>query len=220
MSQSAKLSARVPWVSLSIIWICILALPFRAPLSIVPAFVTDAFTSHWNYIPLAMLSFVTYMFQHAGFSHMAYNIVPFLLLGAALEEAIGHRRFALFVAITGIGAGLVQYAVMPEEVLGIVGLSGVVMGLLAVITLAAPRCTLFSFRLFGRAIVARVYQMTLLIVAMQLHGFFTTDVNVQDLTAYWIHFGGAAFAVALWYFWLGDKIEAYSKTPRGAKLFA
>ncbi|MBS2009417.1 MAG: rhomboid family intramembrane serine protease [Cyanobacteria bacterium SZAS TMP-1] len=220
-TTSTKTAVRVPWTTLAIIWICIIVLPFRAPLSIVPAFVTYAFTEHWASIPLATASFVAYMFQHEGFQHMAYNIVPFLLLGAALEEAIGHRNFALFVLATGIGAGLVQYLVMPEEILGIVGLSGVVIGTLVVITLAAPNCTLFSFPAFGREISARVYHLTLFILAKQLYSFFGADESRGlDLTAYWVHFGGAVVAVTLWYFWLRTKIEAYKNTPRGARLFA
>lgn len=56
--------------------------------------------------------FVTYMFVHADFSHILYNMFALWMFGYLLENVWGPKRFLTFYMVTGIGAGLVQTLVL------------------------------------------------------------------------------------------------------------
>jgi membrane associated rhomboid family serine protease len=53
---------------------------------------------------------VTYMFLHGGLMHIALNMFALWMFGTTLENYWGGKRFIIFYAICGIGAGLVQEA--------------------------------------------------------------------------------------------------------------
>lgn len=50
--------------------------------------------------------FVTYMFFHAGFTHLLSNMFGLFMFGPLLERMWGPKRFLIFYFFTGIGAGL------------------------------------------------------------------------------------------------------------------
>ncbi|WP_109829593.1 rhomboid family intramembrane serine protease [Reichenbachiella versicolor] len=50
--------------------------------------------------------YVTYMWLHAGFSHIIGNMFAVLIFGPMLERVWGSKKFLTFYLITGIGAGL------------------------------------------------------------------------------------------------------------------
>jgi len=52
--------------------------------------------------------FVTYMFLHANFGHILYNMFALWMFGYLLENVWGPKRFLTYYLITGIGAALVQ----------------------------------------------------------------------------------------------------------------
>ena len=47
---------------------------------------------------------VTYMFLHAGFGHIIWNMLAFWMFGADLEKMWGTRRFLQFYFFCGVGA--------------------------------------------------------------------------------------------------------------------
>ncbi|MCR4681047.1 MAG: rhomboid family intramembrane serine protease [Bacteroidales bacterium] len=55
--------------------------------------------------------FITYMFMHANFSHLFFNMFALWMFGAAVENYWGTKRFLIYYFITGIGAALVHYIV-------------------------------------------------------------------------------------------------------------
>ena len=50
----------------------------------------------------------TYMFMHAGFQHIFFNMFAVWMFGSVLERAWGSRRYLFFYIACGIGAGIVQ----------------------------------------------------------------------------------------------------------------
>ena len=56
--------------------------------------------------------FVTYMFMHANFSHLFFNMFALWMFGAAVENHWGTKRFLIYYFITGLGAALVHYLVI------------------------------------------------------------------------------------------------------------
>ncbi|MCQ2263141.1 MAG: rhomboid family intramembrane serine protease [Bacteroidales bacterium] len=55
---------------------------------------------------------VTYMFMHANFGHLFFNMFALWMFGAVVENYWGTKRFLFYYFATGIGAGLVHYAVL------------------------------------------------------------------------------------------------------------
>lgn len=51
---------------------------------------------------------VTYMFMHANFEHIFFNMLAFWMFGRILEQVWGPRRYLLFYFVCGIGAGICQ----------------------------------------------------------------------------------------------------------------
>lgn len=56
--------------------------------------------------------YITYMFLHAGFAHIFFNMFALWMFGAVLENFWGPKRFLTYYVITGIGAALVHTVVL------------------------------------------------------------------------------------------------------------
>lgn len=61
---------------------------------------------------------ITYMFLHStqNISHLLFNMLALWMFGYLLENIWGSKRFLIYYLITGIGAGLVHYAVFYFEI--------------------------------------------------------------------------------------------------------
>jgi len=62
---------------------------------------------------------VTYMFMHADFYHILFNMFALWMFGNVLENVWGPKRFLNYYLVTGIGAGLVQWLVAFIRLQGI-----------------------------------------------------------------------------------------------------
>ena len=60
---------------------------------------------------------ITYMFMHGGFAHLFFNMFTVWMFGRILEQVWGPRRFLFYYLMCGIGAGLVQEAVVGIQYL-------------------------------------------------------------------------------------------------------
>lgn len=61
---------------------------------------------------------ITYMFIHAGFTHLFFNMFALFMFGPSIEWAFGSKRFLFYYISVGIGAALVQegvYAIMLHK---------------------------------------------------------------------------------------------------------
>ena len=54
---------------------------------------------------------ITYMFMHANFQHIFFNMFAVWMFGRTLELVWGPKRFLFYYILCGIGAGLVQEGV-------------------------------------------------------------------------------------------------------------
>jgi membrane associated rhomboid family serine protease len=59
--------------------------------------------------------FVTYLFMHADFFHIFFNMFAFYMFGKILEITWGSQRFLIFFLVTGIGAALIQQVITHIE---------------------------------------------------------------------------------------------------------
>jgi len=52
--------------------------------------------------------FFTYMFMHASFAHLFFNMFAVWMFGRIMEQTMGSKRFLFYYLTCGLGAGLMQ----------------------------------------------------------------------------------------------------------------
>src|SRR5690554_6513 len=58
---------------------------------------------------------ISYMFMHANFMHIFFNMFALWMFGTSIERAIGSKRFLIYYLVTGIGALALHEAVLHFE---------------------------------------------------------------------------------------------------------
>jgi membrane associated rhomboid family serine protease len=86
-----------------------------------------------------VLPFFTYMFLHAGWTHVLVNTIWFLAFGAPTARRFGNARFLLFFVLCGLAGAVLHLALNWNAIAPVVGASAAISGLMAV-----------AFRLIGR----------------------------------------------------------------------
>jgi len=94
--------------------------------------VRNSMTLYMSMIPAAVMqgwvwSFVTYMFIHADFGHVFFNMFGLFIFGVQVERQMGSREFLLYYLLTGALAGVfsfVMYYVTGNLIVFLVGASG------------------------------------------------------------------------------------------------
>ncbi len=83
--------------------------------------------------PRLVWSLATHAFLHGGWLHLGVNGAAFLGLGHALVKMIGIGRFLVIFAVTA-SAGVVTFGLIAETAGPLVGASGAIFGMFAVLT--------------------------------------------------------------------------------------
>jgi len=89
---------------------------------------------------------VTYMFAHAGLTHLLFNMLGLFFFGMAVERSVGTKEFLLYYFLTGIIAGLFSFATyLLTGAMGVflLGASGAIFGLLLAYATIFPDSRIF-----------------------------------------------------------------------------
>lgn len=163
----------------------------------------------------------TYMFMHAGFGHIFFNMFALWMFGRVLEHIWGPKRFLFYYIICGVGAGLVQEIVqliqyqvelasytsvnlgntiipMSEylNLMTTVGASGCVYGILLAFGMLLPNQSIFIFPL-PVPIKAKYFVIGYAIIELYL-GMAN---HPGDNVAHFAHLGGMIFGFILIKYW-------------------
>lgn len=105
-----------------IFWLADLLLP-RILQSSFPAFdLSDVLGMHyWASEKFNVLQMLTYMFMHAGFDHLFFNMFAVFMFGPVLEQRWGSWRFLFYYFVTGVGAAVVQQIMWTIDYQPLVG---------------------------------------------------------------------------------------------------
>jgi len=87
---------------------------------------------------LYLWQLVTYLFLHADFWHLFFNMFALWMFGTELESRWGGRAFARYFFITGIGAGIFSVLASPGSGTPTIGASGAIYGVLLAYGLIFP----------------------------------------------------------------------------------
>jgi membrane associated rhomboid family serine protease len=85
-------------------------------------------------------------FAHAGFAHLAFNMLALYSFGGTVLAALGPMRFLLIYAVAGLGADLVVFALHKEDpTYRCLGASGSVFAIMMAAIVLDPTTSIMAF---------------------------------------------------------------------------
>ncbi|MGH9325700.1 MAG: rhomboid family intramembrane serine protease [Terriglobia bacterium] len=81
---------------------------------------------------------VTYLFLHAGFFHILFNLYVLWVFGPDVENAWGGKQFLFYYFLTGVGAGVVDVLIGPSSPVMTIGCSGALFGVMLAYAMLFP----------------------------------------------------------------------------------
>ena len=140
---------------------------------------------------LSPLTLVTYPFLHAGFLHMAGNMIYLFIFGDNVEFRLGRLRFLVIYLCSGVAASMFFAIFASNSQVPLIGASGAISGVLGCYFLWFPRnrvrCFLIPFP-FSFYLPARLVLGFYLLFANLLPFLFASSPDSG--IAYGAHIGG------------------------------
>ena len=162
--------------------------------------------------PEYVWTWVTSIFSHGGFGHIAVNSIVIFFFGRLVEDYIGTRDFTALFIVSGVIAGLGQIALQIYEGLGaiplaggVVGASGAGLAIMGVLTVLNPNLRVYLYFL----IPVPIWVLTAGFTVISALGIFGVDTgigggNVADLA----HLLGLAIGLVY-----GQRVNDKIRTP-------
>ncbi|MGH1369429.1 MAG: rhomboid family intramembrane serine protease [Maritimibacter sp.] len=191
-------SERTPYVTYTLIAVNILAfLFFYLPYLSNNAALNEVYMTG-GLVPARITSgqgyftFITSMFLHGGFMHLAGNMLFLWIFGDNLEDELGHVGFSVFYVASGVGAALLQIIAAPNSAVPMVGASGAIAGVMGGYLLLFPKARVDV--LFIIVIIFKVFPLP---AWLMLGAWFALQVfngaaspSGEGGVAHWAHAGG------------------------------
>ena len=188
----------------------------------------DLVVFDWGFRPAAPepLALLTSMFLHAGFMHLAGNMLFLWIYGDNVEHRLGPGRFLVAYLLTGVAATLFHTAFGSGSELPLVGASGAISGVLGFYFIWFPhnrvRLWIALFPFFMRVVhwPARVV-LGIYLFFDNVMPFLVTFGAEGGGVAYGAHIGGFVGGLG-WAWWAGRREVArppdeYRQRVRGAE---
>jgi membrane associated rhomboid family serine protease len=137
---------------------------------------------------------VTSLFIHAGFLHLAGNMLFLWVFGDNVEDALGHFRFLLFFLLCGVVSGLAYAFSVPDSERPLVGASGAVAGVVAGYLILHPRVRLWGLFFFRIPLHLRAFWAIGFWLMIQVAEIW---FNIDDSVGWLAHMGGFAAGALL-----------------------
>ena len=165
---------------------------------------------------------ITYLFLHASWEHVLYNMFALWMFGSILENYWGPKRFLVFYMICGLGAAIAHLAVLYPEMTpdflafhnapdsvqqeylyahnaiinsATLGASGAVFGCLAAMGYLFPNSLIYLYFF----VPIKVKWFVLGYAAIEL--FAGVHPTAGDSVAHWAHLGGGLVGLLLVIYW-------------------
>jgi membrane associated rhomboid family serine protease len=152
-----------------------------------------------------IVTLVTSLFLHGGFVHLIGNMIYLWVFGGAVEEALGHLRYAIFFVVCGAVGSLTHTLLFPHSAIPSIGASGSIAGILGAFLVLRPKArivTLLPLVVYWAMIELRAVIFLPIWFAMQFfNGFLSIAAahRTQEVAgiAWWAHVGGFVFGAAV-----------------------
>lgn len=126
----------------------------------------------------------TYMFLHANFWHIFFNMFALWMFGTEIEFSWGKNSFAKFYILAGLSGAVLTLIFQSELPVPVIGASGAIYGVLIAYWLLFPSRYLYIYFLFP-------VKVKWAIPGFMILGFLAGGVNI----AHFAHLGGAIFGL-------------------------
>ena len=148
-----------------------------------------------------LITIFTSMFMHGGLGHLLFNMLFLWIFADNMESGLGHRRFAVFFLLCGIGAALIQIIMNIDSTTPMIGASGAIAGVLGAYMFRYPRARVhvFVFLLFFITTlrVPAYIVLGLWFLTQLSNGLGTLGINTTGGVAWFAHIGGFVTGVLL-----------------------
>jgi membrane associated rhomboid family serine protease len=149
----------------------------------------------------ALATIFTATFLHAGFLHIAGNMLYLFIFGPAIEERMGAPRYLLFYLGAAAAAGLAMVAMGPHSRVPVIGASGAIAGVLGAYFVIYPRgriTTIIPLVILWPVVEIRAYFYLLFWFVAQLFAGIESGAHGPQMggVAFWAHVGGFLFGIA------------------------
>ena len=149
-------------------------------------------------MPFRPWGLFTYMFLHAGFSHLLWNMIGLFFFGPRLEARLGTRGFLTLYLLSGLGGAAFSFLFSFSA--PVVGASAAVYGVLIGFAMYWPKENIYIWGILP--IQARVLAGLLIFVSL-----YSGIAGSGGNTAHFAHLGGLAVGAGYlrWRDWRSGK---------------
>ena len=138
LTDVSRRPTRFPVVTASIILVNVVVF-------VLEVFGGEAFVTKWALIPAEvsagrhLITILTSMFLHGGWSHIVGNMVFLWAFGPEIEDLMGPRRYLVFYLLGGLAATLAQVGADPGSTVPNLGASGAIAAVMGAFLVTYPR---------------------------------------------------------------------------------
>jgi membrane associated rhomboid family serine protease len=166
----------------------------------IPARLTNPAAYGYSMLEVTV-TLVSSLFLHGGFVHLIGNMIYLWVFGGAVEDALGHARYAVFFVVCGAIGSLTHTLLFPHSTVPSIGASGSIAGILGAFLVLRPKArivTLLPLVVYWAMIELRAVIFLPIWFAMQFfNGFLSIAAahRTQEVAgiAWWAHVGGFIF---------------------------
>lgn len=109
---SSSFFSRIPPVTKNLLIVNVIIWAFTALIPKSATSLDNYLAMHYVLSPaFNAIQVFSYMFLHANFMHLFFNMFALLMFGSTIERALGSKRFLFYYISCGIGAALIQEGV-------------------------------------------------------------------------------------------------------------
>jgi membrane associated rhomboid family serine protease len=141
------------------------------------------------------------MFMHAGFLHLAGNMLYLWIFGDNVEDVWGPVRYLVFYLVGGVAATFAHVITNPTSVIPTVGASGAIAAVLGAYLVLYPQSRVLTFIPIGYFMTLKLLPASIVLGAWFILQLFSGVLSFggPDVggTAFWAHIGGFVTGVLL-----------------------
>jgi membrane associated rhomboid family serine protease len=148
--------------------------------------IPQVFLVRWfGFVPAELLSrpwgIFTYMFLHAGFWHVLFNMLVVFFFGPPLEQRLGGVEFLKLYLLGGLGGALLGFVFAFNT--PVIGASAAVYALMLAFAWFWPNAPIYIWGIFP-------LKAKFLVAGLAFFTFLATLNDAQSTTAHFAHLGG------------------------------
>ena len=163
--------------------------------TLVPVNLTEEYAYHP--LELQLTQMFTSIMSHGSWTHLIFNLLFFFAFAASVEIVIGPLIYPFAVMVMAISTNLTYTLLADNSSLPTVGLSGIVMGMMAMLSVTVPtlriRCLLWIV-LYIKVLRIPAWFLALWYIGMDI---YNVQTDFTSNTNYIAHISGAATGACL-----------------------